>query len=73
VKLIDFVTLELAPGAATRVAGRLPAATWSLHGEDGLPRHMPGDWQIIAAFAAPVERAQELGVPLPLQAKVGVS
>jgi beta-glucosidase len=73
VKLVDFAALELAPGAATRVVGRLPAATWSVHGADGLPRHTPGDWQIIAAFAAPGERAQELGSPLPLQTKVGVN
>ena len=73
VKLVDFSTVELAPGARARVTSRLPATTWSVHDEDGVPQHSPGDWRVFAAFAAPVERARELGVPVPLCATVAVA
>jgi hypothetical protein len=72
-QLVDFSTVELAPGTATRVVGRLPATTWSVHGEDGLPRHTPGEWRVFAALAAPVERARELGVPAPLLLSIAVN
>ncbi|MDI1247441.1 MAG: glycoside hydrolase family 3 C-terminal domain-containing protein, partial [Lacunisphaera sp.] len=73
VKLFDFATLDLVPGAGTRVAARLPAASWCVHGDDGLPRHTPGVWRIFAALAAPVDRARELGVPDPLLFSVVVN
>ena len=73
VKLVDFSTMELAPGARARVTCLLPATTWSVHDEAGRPQHLPGDWRVFAAFAAPVERARELGVPLPLCATVAVA
>jgi hypothetical protein len=72
VKLVDFASVELPPGASTRIMGRLPAATWSIYGEDGRPHQTSGDWRMYAALAAPVERARELGVPAPLLAMVSV-
>ncbi len=73
VKLIDFSTVELAPGARVRVTSQLPATTWSVHDEGGQSRNFPGNWRVFAALAAPVERARELGVPVPLCATVAVT
>jgi beta-glucosidase len=41
VKLIDFSTVELAPGARVRVTSQLPATTWSVHDEGGQSRNFP--------------------------------
>jgi beta-glucosidase len=63
--LVDFVAPEVAAGAVQSLTFTLPAATWALHDDAGVLQRVPGTWELIAAFAAPGERATELGVPSP--------
>ncbi|RXK56948.1 glycoside hydrolase family 3 protein [Oleiharenicola lentus] len=71
--LVDFATVECAPGEARTLAFSLPPATWTLHDDDGRLRRVPGTWELLATFAAPVTRALELGVPKPEQIPCSIS
>lgn len=65
ISLTDFAVVELPPGAARDVEFPLGPALWELHDDTGQRRRIAGPWEIVAAFAAPTARADELGVPAP--------
>lgn len=65
VALFDFAVVELPAGATSTASVSLGPDLWTLHDEEGLRRPVPGEWRILAAFAAPCDRARHLGVPEP--------
>lgn len=69
VSLVEFAPLDLAAGESRALTIALPPSTWMLHDDAGLLHRVPGEWEIVAAFAAPTERAAELGVPAPQRAR----
>ncbi len=71
--LVEFAALELATGEARTLSFALPPSTWALHDDAGLRQRVPGAWEIVAAFAAPTERAAELGAPTPQRARCTIS
>lgn len=66
VALFDFAVVELPARATATATVSLGADLWTLHDEAGVLRRVPGEWHILAAFAAPSDRAHELGVPEPV-------
>jgi beta-glucosidase len=70
--LIDFSVVELPANASAECTVAIPPGAWSLHDEHGARVHTPGAWQVVAAFAAPVPRAQALGVPAPQSLRIDV-
>ncbi|HLP26928.1 MAG TPA: glycoside hydrolase family 3 C-terminal domain-containing protein, partial [Acidobacteriota bacterium] len=63
--LVDFAAVELTAGETRPLRFSLPSETWALHDEAGRRQRISGVWEIVAAFAAPTERAAALGVPAP--------
>ncbi len=63
--LFDFAVVELGAGETRTVTARLAPQLWEIHDDAGRRQRAPGAWRIVAAFAAPTERACELGVPDP--------
>jgi beta-glucosidase len=63
--LLDFAAVELDAGARYELSFPLSPDAWTLHDEAGVRTRVTGEWTLVAAFAAPLARATELGVPAP--------
>lgn len=71
--LVDFAPIVLGVGESRVIGIPLPPATWTLHDDAGSLHRVPGRWEIVAALAAPTERARELGVPDPQRLPVTIT
>jgi beta-glucosidase len=65
VKLVDFARVSILPGEVMDVPLHVPAEAFALIREDGAPEVEVGTFTLIAAGAAPIPRALELGAPTP--------
>jgi beta-glucosidase len=71
-RLVAFKRIQFGAGEKTRVECTLQEKDFEIYDQAGKRHFAPGDYEVIAAAAAPLECAQKLGAPTPVRCSIKV-